>query len=117
MLKEHIERKGLKDDDFIFASKKDPSRIITEHYVRDHMECIIREAGILAQGRKLALNSFRYAFINRIRRELPTGVVMKLVGRRLFGMLEHYHKRSIDESSAGIAGAGTVIENLLTKAE
>jgi integrase len=88
MLKEHIERKRLKDDDFIFAAQKDPSRPITEHYVRDHMERIIREAGILAQGRKLVINSFRYTFINRIRRELPAGVVMKLVGRKLFAMIE-----------------------------
>jgi integrase len=117
MLKEHIERKRLKDDDFIFAAQKDPSRPITEHYVRDHMECIIREAGILAQGRKMAINSFRYTFINRIRRELPTGIVMKLVGCKLFGMIEHYHNWGIDESSAEIAGAGTVVEKLLTKSE
>jgi integrase len=73
MLKEHIKRKQLKDDDFIFAAKKDPSRPITEYYVRGQMERIIREAGIQAQGRKLVINSFRYTFINRIRRELPTG--------------------------------------------
>jgi integrase len=117
MLKEQIERKGLKDDDFIFAAKNDLSRPIAEHYVRDHMERIIKAAGIPAQGRRLTINSFRYTFINRIRRELPTGVVMKLVGRKLFGIMEHYHNQSIDESSTGLAGVDTALEKLLTKAE
>jgi integrase len=105
MLKEHIEQKRLKDDDFCFAAKKELSRPVMEHYVRDHMARIIREAGIQAQGRNLVINSFRYTFINRIRQELPAGIVMKLVGRKLFEMMEHYHKRGIDESSAGLAGA------------
>jgi integrase len=117
MLKEHIEQKQLKDDDFIFAAKNDPSRPITEHYVRDHMARIIRDAGIQAQGRKLVINSFRYTFINRIRRELPTGIVMKLVGRKLLDIMDHYHKRGIDESSTGLAGADTAVQKLLTKAE
>jgi hypothetical protein len=55
MLKEHIERKGLKDDDFIFASKNDPSRPVTESCIREHMARIIREAGIPARGRKLMI--------------------------------------------------------------
>jgi integrase len=100
MLKEHIERKRLKDDDFIFASKNDPSRSVTESSIRDHMARIIREAGIPAQGRKLVINSFRYTFINRIRWELPSGVVMEPAGCKLFGITEHYHNRGIGESSA-----------------
>jgi integrase len=117
MLKEHVERKRLTDDDFIFAAKKEPFRPVTEHYVRDHMARIIREAGIQAQGRKLTLRSFRHTFINRIRRELPAGIVMKLAGRKFFGMTECYHKRGTDESSAGITGADTAVEKLLTNAE
>jgi integrase len=117
MLKEHIERKGRNGDDLIFAAKNDPSRPITEHYVCDHMERIIREAGIPAQGRKLTINSFRYTFINRIRWELPTGIVMKLVGRKLFGMMDHYHNRGINESSTGIAGVDAVAEKRLIKVE
>jgi integrase len=117
MLKEHIERKRLTDDDLIFAAKKDPSRPVIEHYVRDHMAHIIREAGIQAQGRKLTLHSFRHTFINRIRRELPAGIVMKLVGRKLFDITDHYRKRGTDESSAGITGADTAVEKLFTNAE
>jgi integrase len=117
MFKEHIERRGLKDDDFIFAAQKDPSRPVTESSIHDHMARIIREAGIQARGRRLTINSFRYTFINRIRRELPTGIVMKLVGRKLFGIMDHYHGRGIDESSARLAGAGTAVEKLLPKAE
>jgi integrase len=98
MLKEHIERKRLKDDGFIFTAKKNPSRPVTESSIHDHMARIIRAAGIQAQGRKLTINSFRYTFINRIRRKLPTGIVMKLVGRKLFGIMDHYHGRGIDES-------------------
>jgi integrase len=116
-LKEHIERKRLKGDDFIFTAKKDPSRPITEYYIHDHMARIIREAGIQAQGQKLAINSFRYTFINRIRRELPTGIVMKLVGRKLFDITDHYHNRGIDASSAGLARTDTAVQKLLTKAE
>jgi integrase len=111
MLKEHIERKRLKDDDFIFAAKKDPSRPITEYYIHDHIERIIREAGIQTQGRKLAINSFRHTFINRIRRELPAGIVTKLAGRKFFEMMDHYNKRDIDESSAGLDGTDTAWKN------
>jgi integrase len=103
MLKEHIERKRLTDDDFIFAAKKEPSRPVSEHYVRGHLARIIRAAGIQARGRNLAISSFRHTFINRIRRELPTGIVMKLVGRKLFDITDHCHKRGINESSAGLA--------------
>jgi integrase len=117
MLKEHIERKRLKDDDFIFATQKYPSRPVTEYSIHDHMAHIIREVGIQAQGRRLTINSFRYTFINRIRRELPTGIVMKLVGRKLFGMMEHYHNQGIDESSAGLAGADAVAGKRLIKVE
>jgi hypothetical protein len=117
MLKEHIERKRLKDDDFIFAAQKYPSRPVTEYSIHDHMAHIIREAGIQAQGRRLTINSFRYTFINCIRRELPTGIVMKLVGRKLFDIMDHYHGRGIDEPSTGLAGAGTAVEKRLIKTE
>jgi integrase len=113
MLKEHIERKRFKDDDFIFAAKKDPSRPVAEHYVRDHMAHIIEKARIQPEGRKLAINSFRYTFINRIRWELSSGIVMKLIGYRFTGVTEHY--RGIDEYSAGLAGAATAVEKLLTQ--
>jgi integrase len=35
LLKEHIERNRLKDDDFCFTAKKDPSRPVTECYLRN----------------------------------------------------------------------------------
>jgi integrase len=59
LLKEHIERKKLKDGGFCFAGKKNPSRPITEYYVRYHMARIIEKAGIQAQGWKLTARSFR----------------------------------------------------------
>jgi integrase len=96
MLKEHIERKRLKDDDFIFAAKKDSSRPVTDHYVRDQMARIIRAAGIQPEGRKLAINSFRFTYTTFMRRELPAGMVMKLAGRKCFGVMDHYHKRGTD---------------------
>jgi integrase len=113
MLKEHIERKRLKDDDFIFAAKKDPSRPVTEYYIHDHMARIIREAGIQAQGRKLTVHSFRFTYTTFMRQELPAGMVMKLIGYRITGVAEHY--RGIDESSAGLAGAAAAVEKLLTQ--
>jgi integrase len=117
MLKEHIQRKRLKDDGFIFTAKKDITLPVTDHYVRDQMARIIRAAGIQAQGRNLSINSFRHTFINHIRRELPTGIVMKLAGHKLFEIIDHYNKRGIDESSAGFAGADEVAKKVLTKAE
>jgi integrase len=114
LLKEHIERKGLDDDDFCFTAKKDPSRPVTEYYVRDYMARIIEKAEIQLQGRKLAIRSFRFTYATFMRQELPTGVVMKLVGYRIAGIRERYHKRDIDESLAGLAGAGKAAEKLLT---
>jgi integrase len=117
LLKEHIERKGLKDDDFIFAAKEDPSRSITEHHIHDHMARIIEKAGIQPQGRKLTIQSFRLTYATFIRQELPARMVMKLIGRRIIGMTEYYHKRGIDECLAGLTGADTAIQELLSKAE
>jgi hypothetical protein len=39
---------------------------------------------------------------------------MKLVGHTTIGMTEYYNKRLIDESLAGLAGADTAVEKLLT---
>jgi integrase len=60
LLKEHIERKRLKDNDFCFTGKKDPSRPVTERYIYGYMARIIKKADIQAWDRKLAINSFRY---------------------------------------------------------
>jgi integrase len=114
MLKEHIERKRLNGDDFIFTANKEPSRPVPEHYVRDHMARIIREAGIQLKGRKLTPHSFRYTYAARLRRELPAGIVMELIGYRMTGMREYCRKRGIDESLADITGADTAVEILLT---
>jgi integrase len=91
LLKEHIDRKGLKTGDFCFTAKKDPSRPITESFIRDHMARIIEKAGIQTRGRNLTINSFRYTYATYMRRELPAGTVMKLVGYRMTGITEHYH--------------------------
>jgi integrase len=117
LLKEHIERKGLKDNDRCFTGKKDPSRPITEHYIRGYMARIVKKADIQAEGRKLTLNSFRYTYATYMRRELPTGIVMKLVGRKFIGMTGYCNKRDIDEALAGLAGADKVVQKLLSKAE
>jgi integrase len=69
LLKEYIERKRLKGDDFIFSAKKDPSRPVTEYYIRDHMACIIEKAEIQLQGRKLVLQSFRFTYATLMRRD------------------------------------------------
>jgi integrase len=114
LLKEHIERKGLKDDDFCFTAKKDPSRPVSEHYVRNAMRRIIEQAGIQVRGRKLVINSFRYTYATFMRRELPAGTVMQLVGHRMTGITEHYRKRDLDESLAGLTGTDKAVEKLLT---
>jgi integrase len=117
LLKEHIERKGLKDDDFIFAAKKDPPRPITEYYIHGHIARIIEKAGIQPQGRKLTVQSFRLTCATYMRQEIPAGIVMKLIGHRIIGMTEYYHKSGIDECLAGLTGADTAIQKLLNKAE
>jgi hypothetical protein len=52
-----------------------------------------------------------------MRRELPAETVMKLVGHTTIGMTEYYNKRIIDESPAGLSGADTAVQKLLTKPE
>jgi hypothetical protein len=59
----------------------------------------------------MVIDSFRHAFINRIRRELPAGIVTKLARCKFFEVMEHYNKRVIDEFSAGLAGANTARKN------
>jgi hypothetical protein len=49
--------------------------------------------------------------------ELPTGIVMKMVGCKLFGIIEHYRNWGIDESSTGISKADAVAEKRFIKAE
>jgi integrase len=113
LLKEHIERKGLKDGGFCFAGKKNPSQPITEYYVRYHMARIIEKAGIQAQGRKLTVRSFRFTYVMFMRRELPAMTVMKLVGYKAVRMTEYHNRRGIDESLAGLTEAAQAVENSL----
>jgi ribosomal protein S19E (S16A) len=115
--KEHIERKQLKDNDFCFTGKKDPFRPMTERYIYGYMASILKKTGIQAPGRKLAINSFRYTYAASIRRELPTGTVMKPVGRKYIGMMELYNKRNSDETLAELTGVETAVQKLLLKAE
>jgi integrase len=88
LLKEHIERKRLNDDDFCFTDKRDPSRPVAEWYLRNHMIEVINKVGIQQQGRKLVLDSFRLTYAAHLWREAPAGAVMQLVGRKTFGMME-----------------------------
>jgi hypothetical protein len=115
LLKEHIERKGLKGGDICFTGKKDPSRPITERYIYGYMARIIKKADIQAWDRKLSINSFQYTYAASIRRELSARTVMKLVGRKYIGMMEFYEKRDIDETLAGLAGVETAAQKLLLK--
>jgi hypothetical protein len=52
-----------------------------------------------------------------MRRELPAGTVMKLVGRTFIGMMEYYNKRDIDEALVGLTGVDTAVQKLLPKVE
>jgi integrase len=115
LLKEHIERNRLQDDDFCFTTKKDPSQPVTEWYLRNHMARIIKKAGIQQQGRKLALDSFRFTFATHLWRELLAGAVMQLVGRKTFGMMEQYNKRGIDGSLAEFIGAELAVGKIFTQ--
>jgi integrase len=115
LLKEHIERKGLKDGDFCFPDKKDPSRPVTEWYLRNYMAEVIKKAGIPQQGRKLVLDSFRFTYATHLWREVPAGAVMQLVGRETFGMMEQYNQRDIDGSLAEFIGADITIGKLFTQ--
>ncbi|MDR2797352.1 MAG: site-specific integrase, partial [Treponema sp.] len=115
LLKEHIVRKGLNDDDFCFTAKKDPSRPVTEWYLRNHMTQVIKKAGIPQQGRKLALDSFRFTYATHLWREVPARAVMRLIGRKTFGMMEQYTKRSIDGSFAEFIGAELAVGKLFSQ--
>jgi integrase len=114
MIKEHIERKGLKDDDFCFASKRNPSRPIPEYCIRYHMARIIEKTGIQVQGRKPTVRSFRFTYVTFMRRELPAMTVMKLVGYTVIQMTEHHKKRGIDESFARLIGVSQAVKKLFT---
>jgi integrase len=114
LLKEHIERKGLKDDDFCFTAKKDASQPVTDSYLRNHMVQVIRKAGIQRRGRKLVLDSFRITYAAHLWREVPAGAVMQLVGRKTFGMMERYNKRDIDGSLAEFIGTELAAGKLFT---
>jgi integrase len=117
LLKEHIEEKGIVEDDFIFKGQKEPDKPITAFYVHDNLKRIMEKAGIEINGRRLIVHSFRFTYVTFMRRELPAETVMKLVGHTTIGMTEYYNKRVIDESLADITGADTAVQKLLTKAE
>jgi integrase len=115
LLKEHIEQKRLKDNDFCFTGKKDPSRPMTERYIYGYMARIIKKADIQAWDRKLTINFFRYTYAASIRRELSARTVMKLAGRKYIGMMELYKKQDIDETLAGLTKVETAVQKLLPK--
>jgi integrase len=115
LLKEHIERNRFNDDDFFFTDKKNPSRPVTEFYIRNYMAQIIKKAGIPQQGRRLVLDSFRLTYAAHLWRVVPAGAVMQLVGRKTFGMMEQYNRRDIDGSLAEFIGAELAVGKLFTQ--
>jgi integrase len=115
LLKEHIERKRLKDNDLCFTSKKDPFRPIAERYIYDYIARIMKRADIQTGDRKLTVNSFRHTYAASIRRELPAWNVMKLAGRKYIGMMEFYKKRNSDETLARLAAVETAAQKLPLK--
>jgi integrase len=77
----------------------------------------MEKAEIEIDGRRLIVHSFRFTYVTFMRRELPAETVMKLVGHTTVGMTEYYNKRVIDESLAGLTGADTAVQKILTQAE
>jgi integrase len=117
LLKEHITEKEIAQDDFIFKGQKEPNKPITAFYVHDNLKRIMEKAKIEIDGRRLIVHSFRFTYVTFMRRELPAETVMKLVGHTTIGMTEYYNKRVIDESLAGLTGADTAVQKILTQAE
>jgi integrase len=114
LLKEHIAKNEIAEDDFIFAGRREPDKSMTEDYARKNLERIMEKSKIEINGRRLIVHSFRFTYVTYMRRELPAETVMKLVGHTTIGMTEYYNKRIIDESLAGLTGADTAVAKLLT---
>jgi integrase len=114
LLKEHIAEHKVAEDDFIFKGQKEPDKPVTAYYVHDNLKRVMEKAGIVINGRRLIVHSFRFTYVTYMRRELPAETVMKLVGHTTIGMTEYYNKRVIDESLAGITGADAAVQKLLT---
>jgi integrase len=117
LLKEHIAKKEIAQEDFIFKGQKEPDKPITAFYVHDNLERLMKKARIEINGRRLIVHSFRFTYVTFMRRELPAETVMKLVGHTTIGMTKYYNKHVIDESLSGLTGADTAVQELLPKAE
>jgi integrase len=114
LLKEHIEKNGYQDEEYIFRACRDRSRPVDPYYIEVTLRRTMAKAGIEANGRKLVVHSFRYTYVTRMRRELPADTVMKLAGHTTVGMTEYYNKKVIDTSLKQLIGADAAAANLFS---
>jgi integrase len=111
-LREHIDKNRYTDKEYIFRACRGRSRPVDSYYIELTLHRAIAKAGINANGRKLAVHSFRYTYVTRIRRELSADIVMKLAGHTTVGMTEYYNKKVIGTSLKQLIGVDAATANL-----
>jgi integrase len=113
-LREHIDKNGYQDEEYVFRACKDRTQPINHYYIEDSLRSAIAKAGINRAGRKLVVHSFRYTYVTRMRRELPAEIVMKLVGHVSEEQTDYYNKRELDYTLKQLTGADAAAANLFS---
>jgi len=137
LLKEHIERNALSNDDYVFSFGERPiSKSLAERafiaalinsgltwdketlkekgYWRNGHIQVKRD--LIPDGRRLIPHSLRYTYITRMSREMDAHNLLKLTGHDSTAMVDYYNRKNLDMALAGIPSVDEAISSLLPKA-
>jgi integrase len=112
LLQEHIEKNHIGEEDLCFQSSRLIGKPISASFAEKVFRHAIENAKIERNGRKLVPHSLRFTYVTQVRRELPSEMVMKLVGHTSINMTEYYNKKVLDQTLKNLTGADAAVANL-----
>jgi integrase len=116
LLREHIEKNNIGDDDYCFTGPRNQNRkrAIGFRYLERVFKSAVEKAGIEIGGRRLVPHSLRYTYVTQVRRELPPEIVAKMAGHINEETTEYYNKKVIDMTLQKLIGADIAVNNIFS---
>ena len=137
LLAAHIEKNALNGDDYVFTYNDRPvSKSMTEtafytallnagitwdketlkqkgHWKGGHLHVT---RGMIPDGRRLVIHSFRYTYVTKMRAELAAEDLQKITGHESTAQVDYYNRRNLERALQAIPDADTAVRSLLPAA-
>jgi integrase len=114
LLREHIEKNNIGEDDYCFKSPRNRGRVLGFRYLERVFKRAIEKAKIEVGEKRIIPHSLRYTYVTQMRRELPAEIVSRLVGHINEETTEYYNKKVLDMTLKRLVGADTAVNNIFT---